>query len=174
MVLRIQTQPYTLMLQALHRLCPNPPKALRLNFFLHWLMGWLIVCACMPQFPGLVVSTLLCWEIPRGSESPICKSFCSSGSFPLSLLCKPSSGWWQWGDKAVGLHKVFPMAFSGGKCLKRLVYSEYVSVWVDVHRGQKRMSDPLELELWVSCQIRKPRAKLAGSALSYWTISSPL
>lgn len=30
-------------------------------------------------------------------------------------------------DKAVGPHKSFPMAFSGGKCLKRLFLSEYVS-----------------------------------------------
>lgn len=43
----------------------------------------------------------------------------------------------------------------------------YVSVCVDVHRGQERMAEPLEPELWVSCQIWKRRAKVAGSALSY-------
>lgn len=55
MVLRIQTQPYMLMLQALHRLCPNPPKALRLIFFFTLIDG-LVDCMCMyatvPRFGG--------------------------------------------------------------------------------------------------------------------------
>lgn len=55
MVLRIHTQPYMLMLQALHRLCPNPPKVLHLIFFftlIDGLVGCVCMCATVPRFDG--------------------------------------------------------------------------------------------------------------------------
>lgn len=54
MVLRIQTQPYTLMLQAL-QIVPKPSKSFTSNFFFTLIDG-LVDCMCMyatvPRFGG--------------------------------------------------------------------------------------------------------------------------